>query len=119
MTWEPDNSLRLLREDFQTTMLIGDNAIGTLRVNLDHERRTTICVTIQTMNSSVDPLADVYLMTTSQYDRYTTAYDISNSYYWLKRIEMMMTQLVMFLRNGEVLLLWAGILLETPINMRM
>ena len=23
-------------------------------------------------------------MTTSQYDRYTTAYDISNGYYWLK-----------------------------------
>ena len=68
MTWEPDNSLRLLREDFQTTMLIGENAIGTLRVNLDHERRTTICVTIQTMNSSIDPLADGYLITTSQYD---------------------------------------------------
>ena len=29
MTWEPDNNLRLLRDDFQTTMLIGDNAIGT------------------------------------------------------------------------------------------
>ena len=65
-------------------MLIGDNAIGTLRVNLDYERRTTICVTIESTNSSVDPLADVYLMTTSQYDRYTTAYDISNGYFWLK-----------------------------------
>ena len=84
MTWEPDNNLRLLREDFQHTMLVGDNAIGTLRVNLDHERRTTICVTIETTNTSFDPLADVYLMTTSQYDRYTTAYDISNGYYWLK-----------------------------------
>ena len=84
MTWEPDNDLRLLREDFQTSMDIGNNAIGTLRVNLDYERRTTICVTIQTTNNSFDPLADVYLMTTSQYDRYTTAYDISNGYYWLK-----------------------------------
>ena len=84
MTWEPNNDLRLLRDDFQTTMLIGNNAIGTLRVNLDHERRTTICVNIQTINSSFDPLADVYLMTTSQYDRYTTAYDISNGNYWLK-----------------------------------
>ena len=84
MTWEPDNDLRLLREDFQTSMDIGNNAIGALRVNLDYERRTTICVTIQTTNNSFDPLADVYLMTTSQYDRYTTAYDISNGYYWLK-----------------------------------
>ena len=75
MTWNPSNDLALLREDFQTTMLIGEGAVGTLRVNLDHERRTTICVTIETTNSSFDPTADVYLMTTSQYDRYTAAYD--------------------------------------------
>ena len=29
MTWEPNNDLRLLREDFQTTMLIGNDAVGT------------------------------------------------------------------------------------------
>jgi len=78
MTWEANNDLRLLREDFQTTMLIGNDAVGTLRVNLDHERRTTICVTIETTNNSYDPTADVYLMTTSQYDRYTMAYDIAH-----------------------------------------
>lgn len=78
MTWEPQNDLSLLREDFQTTMLIGEDAVGTLRVNLDHERRTTICVTIETTNSSYDPSADVYLMTNSQYDRYTAAYDVSH-----------------------------------------
>ena len=78
MTWEPQNDLSLLREDFQTTMLIGEDAVGTLRVNLDHERRTTVCVTIETTNSSYDPSADVYLMTNSQYDRYTAAYDVSH-----------------------------------------
>ena len=78
MTWEPGNSLALLSDDFQTTMLVGEDAVGTLRVNLDHERRTTICVTIETTNSSYDPSADVYLMTNSQYDRYTAAYDASH-----------------------------------------
>ena len=78
MTWEPGNNLALLRDDFQTTMLIGEDAVGTLRVNLDHERRTTICVTIETTNNSYDPTADVYLMTNSQYDRYTAAYDVAH-----------------------------------------
>ena len=84
MTWEPNNELRLLRQDFQTTMLVGNDSIGALRVNLDHERRTTICVTIQTTNESFDPSADIYLMTTSQYDRYTTSYDISHGAWGLK-----------------------------------
>ncbi|MBT4982169.1 MAG: hypothetical protein HOM85_03790 [Euryarchaeota archaeon] len=75
MTWSPDNDLSLLRDDFQTMMLIGEDAVGTLRVNLDYQRRTTVCVTIETTNNSYDPTADVYLMTDSQYDRYTAAYD--------------------------------------------
>ena len=84
MTWEPNNDLGLLRDDFQTNMLIGNGAVGTLRVNLDHERRTTICVTIETTNSSYEPLADVYLMTTSQYDRYSAAYDVANGMWWME-----------------------------------
>ena len=65
-------------------MLIGNDSIGVLRVNLDHERRTTICVTIETSNNSYDPSADVYLMTTSQYDRYSTSYDIAHGAWGLK-----------------------------------
>ena len=84
MTWEPDNDLNLLREDFQSQMLIGNDSIGVLRVNLDHERRTTICVTIETSNNSYNPSADVYLMTTSQYDRYSTSYDIAHGAWGLK-----------------------------------
>ena len=84
MTWEPDNDLSLLRDDFQSQMLIGNDSIGVLRVNLDHERRTTICVTIETSNNSYDPSADVYLMTTSQYDRYSTSYDIAHGAWGLK-----------------------------------
>ena len=84
MTWEPNNELSLLRDDFQSQMLIGNDSIGVLRVNLDHERRTTICVTIETTNNSYDPSADVYLMTTSQYDRYSTSYDIAHGAWGLK-----------------------------------
>ena len=84
MTWEPNNDLNLLRDDFQSQMLIGNDSIGVLRVNLDHERRTTICVTIETTNNSYDPSADVYLMTTSQYDRYSTSYDIAHGAWGLK-----------------------------------
>ena len=84
MTWEPNNDLNLLRDDFQSQMLIGNDSIGVLRVNLDHERRTTICVTIETTNNSYDPSADVYLMTTSQYDRYATSYDIAHGAWGLK-----------------------------------
>ena len=78
MSYGFKNDLALLREDFQTTMLIGKDAVGTLTVNLDHERRTTICVTIETTNNSYDPSADVYLMTDTQYDRYTAAYDVEH-----------------------------------------
>lgn len=84
MTWEPNNDLNLLRDDFQSQMLIGNDSIGVLRVNLDHERRTTICVTIETTNNSYDPSADVYLMTTSQYDRYSASYDIAHGAWGLK-----------------------------------
>jgi hypothetical protein len=78
MSFGFDNELSLLRDDFQTTMLIGNDAVGTLTVNLDHERRTTICVTIESENNSYDPSADVYLMTDTQYDRYTAAYDVEH-----------------------------------------
>ena len=84
MSLDPNNELVLLKDDFQTTMLIGEDAVGTLRINLDHERRTTVCVTIVEYSNDTDSdetssaSADVYLLTTSQYDRYTAAYDVNH-----------------------------------------
>ena len=84
MSLDPNNELILLKDDFQTTMLIGEDAVGTLRINLDHERRTTVCVTIVEYSNDTDSdetssaSADVYLLTTSQYDRYTAAYDVNH-----------------------------------------
>ena len=84
MSLDPNNELTLLKDDFQTILAIGEDAVGTLRVNLDHERRTTVCVTIFEYSNDTDSevtspaSADVYLMTTSQYDRYTAAYDVNH-----------------------------------------
>jgi len=81
MTWGTEHELDLLRDDFATRIDIGNDAVGTLQVNLDHERRTTICVTVEAINSTIDPSVDVYLMTDTQYDRYSAAYDVAHGYW--------------------------------------
>ena len=75
-----------LTTNLATSMLIGNDSVGTLRVNLSSAHRTTICVEIQGLvgDTTVPAKADVYLMTTSQYDRYTQAYDIAHGAWGLK-----------------------------------
>jgi hypothetical protein len=61
-------------------MLVGNDSIGALRVNLSEQHRTTICVTVQALNETNDDYSvDVYLMTTSEYQRYTELYYSSHS----------------------------------------
>ena len=77
MLIQPENDLFMLDYDLQTTMLIGSDAVGVLRVNLDHEQRTTFCVTISTPvegGGYDEHNADVYLLTSSQFDRYSDSY---------------------------------------------
>jgi len=66
-----------LTTNIATTMLIGNDSVGALRVNLSSEHRTTICVEIQGVvgDSTVPAKADVYLMTTSQYENYEWSYN--------------------------------------------
>jgi hypothetical protein len=81
MLIQPQNDLHLLDYDLQTTMLIGSDAVGVLRVNLDHEQRTTICVTISTPledGGYEEHNADVYLLTSSQFDRYSDSYGVNH-----------------------------------------
>ena len=81
MLIQPENDLFMLDYDLQTTMLIGSDAVGVLRVNLDHEQRTTFCVTISTPvegGGYDDHNADVYLLTSSQFDRYSDSYAFSH-----------------------------------------
>ena len=66
-----------LTTNIATTMQIGNDSVGALRVNLSSEHRTTICVEIQGIvgNTTVPAKADVYLMTTSQYENYEWSYN--------------------------------------------
>jgi len=80
----------ILTTNIATTMLVGNDSVGALRVNLSSAHRTTICVEIQGIvaNSTVPANADVYLMTTSQYERYEWSYDRMHSQdfdFWLNR----------------------------------
>ncbi len=79
-----------LTTNLATSMLIGNDSVGTLRVNLSSAHRTTICVEIQGLlgDVTVPAKADVYLMTTSQYESYERSYDRMHSEdleFWLER----------------------------------
>ena len=84
MTWNPQYDLSLLREDFQTSILVGEDAVGVLKINLDYQRRTTFCINFEGLNNSIEPTADVYLLTQNQYDMYSVAYDIMHGAWWEK-----------------------------------
>lgn len=82
----PLNALDPLEEGIYTTMQIGNDSSGALRINLSSTHRTTVCVNLfsQVGNASIPATADVYLMTTAQYERYEIHYDtLHNSWgYW-------------------------------------
>ena len=66
--------LEPLEENHYTTMLIGNDSVGALRVNLSANYRTTVCIRLQDMNlNAID--GDVYLLTTEQYDNYAQSYE--------------------------------------------
>ncbi len=78
MIWDTGRDLSLLRTDFQTTMLVSEDAIGALKLNLDSQQRTTFCITVESYNESISPEVDVYLLTTNQFDNYVAAYDVAH-----------------------------------------
>ena len=88
--WMESNSgntefLTPIRDDTRLPMLVGNDAVGSLRVNLDPTARTTVCVTIESIGeeeTNLNPRADVYLLTTSQWDRYTSSYDARHGAWW-------------------------------------
>ena len=84
--WDGGSQLEPLTSNHHATMLVGNDSIGALRVNLSAQHRTTICISLQSLNETDnDYSADVYLMTTSEYERYTElyySYHSENSFYW-------------------------------------
>ena len=113
-----EHELDLLRDDFATRIDIGNDAVGTLQVNLDHERRTTICVTVEAINSTIDPSVDVYLMTDTQYDRYSAAYDVAHGYWSWDNHRDDDDQLDEVPPNGGVSQYLGGLHLEIHTSMR-
>ena len=76
-TYHSPSPVKTLTTNIATTMQIGNDSVGALRVNLSSEHRTTICVKIQGVvgDTTVPAKADVYLMTTSQYENYEWSYN--------------------------------------------
>ena len=80
VAWDRNSRLDTLTSNHHSTMLVGNDSIGALRVNLSAQHRTTICVTVQALNETNDDFSvDVYLMTSSEYERYTELYYSSHS----------------------------------------
>jgi len=81
--WDGGNELVRLTQDVQTTMLIGNDSVGILRINLHEDRRTTFCINIQAVEEGGygAKRGDVYLMTSNQWDRYSWSYDSRHGYY--------------------------------------
>ena len=70
-----------LETSHYTTMLIGNDSAGVLRLNLSAEHRTTICVTLQDIDSN--PVrGDVYLLTPAEYDSYVSSYECAHQTGW-------------------------------------
>ena len=76
-SYHSPSPVKTLTTNIATTMYVGNDSVGALRVNLSSEHRTTICVEIQGVvgNTTVPAKADVYLMTTSQYENYEWSYN--------------------------------------------
>ena len=72
--------LEPLEENHYTTMLIGNDSVGALRVNLSADYRTTVCISLQDMNlNSIE--GDVYLFTTEEYNSYSQSYHSAHDEY--------------------------------------
>ena len=76
-SYHSTSPVKTLTTNIATTIEIGNDSVGALRVNLSSEHRTTICVEIHGVvgNTTVPANADVYLMTTSQYENYEWSYN--------------------------------------------
>ena len=76
MNYHSDTALDKFESNIATTIKVGNDSVGAIRVNLSSTHRTTICVEIQGLvgEQLVPAEADVYLMTTNNYDSYQGSY---------------------------------------------
>ncbi len=76
MNYHSDIALDKFESNIATTIKVGNDSVGAIRVNLSSTHRTTICVEIQGLigDQLVPAEADVYLMTTNNYESYQGSY---------------------------------------------
>lgn len=76
MNYHSEVALDKFESNIATTIKVGNDSIGAIRVNLSSTHRTTICVEIQGLvgDQFVPAEADVYLMTTNNYESYMGSY---------------------------------------------
>ena len=82
-TW-PLPTLEPLTSGQYAVMEIGNDSAGVLRLNLSSAHRTTFCISLYEMvdNTTAPANADVYLMTTSQYNSYEEVYRMMHGGWW-------------------------------------
>ncbi len=84
-SWMTNNNfwtLEPLQENVRATMVVGNNSVGAYVVNLSSSHRSTICVSLQGLeNGNYSAIkGDVYLLTSSEWDRYTSTYAQSQNF---------------------------------------
>ena len=91
----PLPALEPLTTDHYTSMSIGNDSAGALRFNLSSQHRTTFCVNLQTVSDNVSSpaSADIYLLTTNQYDMYLESYNSNHFYSWMGDFEEVLSDL--------------------------
>ena len=86
----PLPTLEPLRTNHYTTMAVGNDSAGALRFNLSSTHRTTFCVNLytQTNNQTQPQEADVYLLTSQQYERYQEVYRMMHGGWWWQDLDL-------------------------------
>ena len=86
----PLPTLEPLRTNHYTTMAVGNDSAGALRFNLSSTHRTTFCVNLytQTDNQTQPQEADVYLLTSQQYERYQEVYRMMHGGWWWQDLDL-------------------------------
>ncbi|RJU99101.1 MAG: hypothetical protein DWC10_02310 [Candidatus Poseidoniales archaeon] len=86
----PLPTLEPLQTNHYMTMEIGNDSAGALRFNLSSAHRTTFCVNLNTeANNLTEPVnADIYLLTSQQYDRYQEAYRMMHGGWWWQDMDL-------------------------------
>ena len=87
--WNWENRLEPLVTNHHSTLLVGNDSVGAIKVNLSANQRTTVCITLQDLaqdsNSNIN--ADIYLLTSSEFSKYEESYYSSHSNGWYSDAE--------------------------------